>query len=150
MVDLPTEGRPTRPTVALPDFLTAKESPAPPPWLACFSCWARRAAILALSFPMWNSVALFFWVLKISASISLIWSAIVPTARCPRGRPQGPAYKGCHRSAPPGRPFEGCPSVLIALGRRLPLDDARLRHPPGPPAPPGLRGHGRAGGPGGW
>jgi len=66
--------------VALPDFFTAKLGPPPPPLEACFSICARRAAILALSFPMWNSVALFFWVLKISASISLICSGIVPTA----------------------------------------------------------------------
>src|SRR5688572_4169437 len=92
MVDLPTEGRPTRPTVALPDFLTAKERPPPPPIEACFSCEARRAAILALSFPMWNSVALFFWVLKISASISLIWSAIVPKLAL-RKAPTGDGYK---------------------------------------------------------
>src|SRR5436190_1194939 len=32
IVDLPTDGRPTRPTVALPDFLTANETPPPPPW----------------------------------------------------------------------------------------------------------------------
>ncbi|MFO1533068.1 MAG: hypothetical protein ABR562_05120 [Thermoplasmatota archaeon] len=78
IVDLPTEGKPTRPTVALPDFFTAKLRPPPPPEEACFSACAFRAAIFALSFPMWNSVALFFCVLKISASISLIWSAMVP------------------------------------------------------------------------
>src|SRR5688500_13640226 len=81
IVDLPTDGSPTSPTVALPDFLTAKLRPEPPPELACFSWAALRAAILALSFPMWNSVALFFCVLKISASISLIWSAIVPIGK---------------------------------------------------------------------
>src|SRR5215210_1526152 len=92
MVDLPTDGRPTRPTVALPDFLTANDRPPPPPCDACFSCAARRAAILALSFPMWNSVALFFCVLKISASISLIWSATVPNDG-PPGAPTGDIYK---------------------------------------------------------
>src|ERR1041385_7993690 len=120
MVDLPTKGRPTRPTVALPDFLTANDRPAPPPIDACFSCCARRAAILALSFPMWNSVALFFCVLKISASISLIWSAIVPTAH----RATRAAYKrsgaGDKEEGASAAPWRGGPGRRDCAFLRLP------------------------------
>jgi len=53
-VDLPTEGKPTKATVASPDFLTSK--PLAPPlafaWAAAFSSWAFNLAIFAFSLPM--------------------------------------------------------------------------------------------------
>ena len=78
-VDFPTEGNPTKATVASPDFRTS--NPLPPPlafeWAAAFSSLSLSWAILAFNFPMWALVALFFWVLSISARIISICSLIV-------------------------------------------------------------------------
>ena len=70
-VDLPTEGKPTRPTRASPTLLTSKPSPLeappppPPPPPGGSSNSRRSLASLALSMPRWPEVALFFWVLAI-------------------------------------------------------------------------------------
>src|SRR5581483_3660564 len=79
-VDLPTLGRPIRTTVASPAFRTSKPAFSPPvcmvrPWMFA-SCSRFSLAILALSRPTWNSVALFIWVLWISSCMALIFSGM--------------------------------------------------------------------------
>ena len=69
--DLPTDGNPISATRPSPYFDTSKPSPAPP--LDAGACSSVRSlARRALSWPRWYSVALFFCVRAISASISLI------------------------------------------------------------------------------
>mmetsp|Transcript_13993 Transcript_13993/g.41798 ORF Transcript_13993/g.41798 Transcript_13993/m.41798 type:complete len:282 (-) Transcript_13993:151-996(-) len=87
-VDLPTEGKPTRPTRVSPTFLTSKPRSPPPPLLLvpCSSSSRRSFASLALIKPRWPSVCLFFWVRAYSYSSSLIFSSVVgmvaPSAEC--------------------------------------------------------------------
>ena len=68
-VDFPTDGKPTKATVASPDLRTSKPllGPALRAEAAAFSCLSLSWAILAFNFPMWAFVALFFWVLWISS-----------------------------------------------------------------------------------
>lgn len=74
-VDFPTEGNPTKPILASPFLATSNPSPPPPPFLEIASnCSLFSLAIFAFRSPMCPSVALFFYVLKISASIRAIFS----------------------------------------------------------------------------
>ena len=59
-VDLPTEGKPMRATLPSPYFCTSKPSWPEPPVLGGSWSWVRSLASLALSWPRWYSVALFF------------------------------------------------------------------------------------------
>ena len=84
-VDFPTDGNPTKATVASPLFLTSK--PLPPPlafaWASAFSRAIFNLAIFAFKRPTWCSVALFFWVLSISVWMALICSSIVAIEHSP-------------------------------------------------------------------
>mmetsp|Transcript_14268 Transcript_14268/g.17990 ORF Transcript_14268/g.17990 Transcript_14268/m.17990 type:complete len:254 (+) Transcript_14268:688-1449(+) len=73
-VDFPTEGKPMRAMRASPRRLTSKPSPPPPEEEFSTRSSLRSLASLAFSVPRWYSVALFFWVRAISASISFIFS----------------------------------------------------------------------------
>ena len=74
----PTEGKPISPIRASPDLITSKPSPfAPPERIMDSTCSLRDLAILAFNKPRCPSVALFFWVLAISSSISAIFWAIL-------------------------------------------------------------------------
>lgn len=72
-VDLPTEGNPIIPTRASPDFDTS--NPYPVTFLPPDGSINYRFSLASLAFskPTWNDVALFFWVLSISAYISAIF-----------------------------------------------------------------------------
>ncbi len=63
-VDLPTDGKPMRPTRASPDLVTSNPSPGlappPPPFGARIS--RRNFASFAFNIPIWKLVALFFCV----------------------------------------------------------------------------------------
>ena len=79
-VDFPTLGNPTRTTEASPDFRTLNPSfsfPVETFFQCLFSSNSRLSfAIFALRIPIWNSVALFIWVLWISSCRALIFSGI--------------------------------------------------------------------------
>ena len=67
-VDLPTDGKPIIPTLASPDLETSNPYPACPflPPVGSIN-YRFNLASLALRSPKWYAVALFFWVLSISA-----------------------------------------------------------------------------------
>mmetsp|Transcript_26121 Transcript_26121/g.50787 ORF Transcript_26121/g.50787 Transcript_26121/m.50787 type:complete len:217 (-) Transcript_26121:204-854(-) len=74
-VDLPTDGNPIRATLASPALEASNAlslSDAPPPCVFGLMSSDLKAASLALSFPRWYSVALFFCVDAISSSMALI------------------------------------------------------------------------------
>jgi hypothetical protein len=76
-VDLPTDGKPTSPIRQSPVFCTSKPSSFAPPFFVTPSINSRfRRAIFAFRSPKWCAVALFFCVLDISSSISLILSSV--------------------------------------------------------------------------
>ena len=57
-VDFPVDGKPTRTTVASPDFLTVNPSPPPADFMARLTASSRIFAIFALIRPMCFEVAL--------------------------------------------------------------------------------------------
>mmetsp|Transcript_69137 Transcript_69137/g.124645 ORF Transcript_69137/g.124645 Transcript_69137/m.124645 type:complete len:226 (+) Transcript_69137:696-1373(+) len=76
-VDLPTDGKPTKPIRASPVLDTSKPAfagPPPLPFVPSVTICARSLASLAFSRPRCPFVALFFCVLAISASISAIFT----------------------------------------------------------------------------
>lgn len=75
--DLPTDGKPTKATRAIPIRLTSKVAYVELELRDASSIsFASNYAILAFSLPKWCSVALFFYVLAISCLISSIYSSI--------------------------------------------------------------------------
>mmetsp|Transcript_5695 Transcript_5695/g.23046 ORF Transcript_5695/g.23046 Transcript_5695/m.23046 type:complete len:277 (-) Transcript_5695:156-986(-) len=80
-VDLPTDGKPTRPTRQSPVLVTSKPSPLGPD-LPLGSIRSRRSfASFALSDPRCAAVALFFCVRLISSSIEAIFSMMSDMAK---------------------------------------------------------------------
>jgi len=77
-VDLPTDGNPTIPILASPDLETSNPSPTGPALdLEPSTNSLLSLASLAFNVPRWYDVALFFYVLAISCSISLIFCWVV-------------------------------------------------------------------------
>lgn len=66
-----------KPTEATPVLATSNPLPPPPPEEDGVRSSLFSLASLAFNWPRWKDVALFFWVLAISASMSLILSTVV-------------------------------------------------------------------------
>ena len=72
-VDFPTEGNPTIPILLSPDLATSNPSPAAPFLHETSMISLFNFANFAFKSPKWYDVALFFYVLAISVSISAIF-----------------------------------------------------------------------------